>query len=376
MSTAALVLVALLAPMVTVALVNLVAAPRLHRVAATPSGPRVSVLIPARDEADNLRRLLPALLASDYQDMEVLVLDDASTDETRAVVRGFAASDPRLGLIHGTEPPAGWTGKNWACRRLARAADGEVLVFCDADMRPGRMAVARTVAALDVEQADALTAIPRHERGELFDRAVIPLITTVPVAALLPLPLVSRTRAVSVSMGNGQWFAWRRSAYERLGGHARVRSDVLEDVRLARLAKRRRLRLAAYVASRDLAVRMYRDRASTRQGFVKNLYPLVGGRPWTLALALTLLLGAGLGPIVLPFAAVGSGAGTLVLLPLGMLTAVRGMAAVLVGDNLRSAALHPFGVIAVTTLAVESWRRHRHGTVAWKRRTLTHEQLI
>ena len=368
-------LVALLTPMLIVAAVNLAAAPRLHRVrpAADGDGPRVSVLVPARDEADNLRRLLPALLTTEYAPLEIVLLDDESVDETRAVLREFEA-DARVRAIEGVAPPAGWSGKNWACHQLARAATGDVLIFCDADMRPGVHAVARTVAALGQSRADALTAVPRHDEGGRFERAVIPLVAVVPVAALLPLPLVSRTRAVSLAMGNGQWFAWRRAAYDRVGGHARVRSDVLEDVRLARIAKRKGLRLSAYVAPRDLAVRMYRGRSDTREGFVKNLYPLAGGRPWTLAVALAVLLGAGIGPILLPVAAIGAGTGPIVLVPLAELALIRLMAAALVADSPGTIVLHPIGVLAVASLALESWRRHRRGTVAWKRRTLAHEE--
>ncbi len=332
MSDPTLVLVALLTPMTLIAAVNLLAAPRLHRLPARAHGPRVSVLVPARDEAPNLRRLLPALLASEYGELEILVLDDESVDETAAVIRGFAASDPRVRVMAGAPPPDGWTGKNWACHQLAGSATGEVLLFCDADMVPGPRAVARTVAALERSRADALTALPRHERGGRFEQAVIPLVATVPVVALLPLPLVART------------------------------------------AKREGLRMAVYVASRDLAVRMYRDRASTREGFMKNLYLLAGGRPWTLAVALAVLLTAGLGPILLPIAAVGTGASSTVFIPLAGLAAVRLMAAVLVADHPNTVLLHPAGVLVVATLALESWGRHRRGTVAWKRRILKREE--
>lgn len=369
MTTVALVLAALLAPMVLVAAVNLLTAPRLHR-AAHRTGPVVSVLVPARDEGANLRRLLPALLASDYAPLEILVLDDGSSDDTGVVARRYAA-DPRVRILEGPEPPTGWTGKNWACHQLALAATGRILLFCDADVVPGPLAVGRTVGALEASAADALTAVPRHERGGWFETAVIPLVTTVPVVALLPLRLVRRSRAASLAMGNGQWFAWRREAYDRVG-HRRVRADVLEDVRLARLAKRSGLRLEAVAASRDLTVRMYRDGAATREGFAKNLYPLAGGRPWTLGLAGAVLLAAGLGPIVL--AAI-PGAGPGALLPLAELLAIRAMAAALVGDPPRSVVLHPAGVLAVMALALESWRRHRAGTVVWKGRILTHKEL-
>lgn len=373
MSAPVLVAAVMLAPLVLVAALNLLAAPRLHRVPPARSGPRVSVLIPARDEADNLRRLLPALRASDYPDLEILVLDDGSTDETAAVIHGHASADARVTAMDGRDLPPGWNGKNWACHRLAEHASGEVLLFCDADVRPSPEAVARTAAILSSSGVGVLTALPRHERGGWFEQAVIPLVTRVPIAAMLPLPLVAWTRAVSLSVGNGQWFAWRREAYDRVGGHARVRGDALEDVRLARLAKAEGLRLAAYVATRDLVVRMYRDRSTTWDGFARNLYLLAGGRPWTLAVALSLMAAAGLGPLLLVLIP-GQWPGALV--PVAELAAIRLLAGALMADTPRGILLHPVGVLAVIALAVTSWQRHSSGTVAWKRRILIHEESV
>jgi glycosyltransferase involved in cell wall biosynthesis len=365
---AALFLAGLLAPMVAVALVNLATAPRLHRVTPpTARGPRVSVLVPARDEGANLARLLPALLSSRYGALEVLVLDDGSTDDTADVTRRLAARDRRIRLVEGRAPPPGWTGKNWACHQLACLAVGEVLIFCDADVRPGPEAIGRTVTALESTDASVLTAFPRHDPGGWFEQAVIPVVAKLPVAALLPLALVRWTRAPSLAVGNGQWLAWRREAYDDVGGHAGVRSDVLEDLRLAREAKSRGHRLAVFVATRDLAVRMYADRRSTWEGFAKNLYPLAGGRPRTAILAFIGLMATGPTPVLLPLV---PGAPAVVLLPLAQVLILRLAAARLFGEDLRAVLLHPVGSTAVACLILASWSRHRRGTVAWKDRIL------
>jgi chlorobactene glucosyltransferase len=354
-----------LALMMATALVNLLGASRLHRFDPACAGPRVSVLVPARDEAGNLRRLLPALTASGYPHLEVVVLDDQSGDETRAVAAGRARDDPRFRLVDGLEPPPGWTGKNWACHQLARQARGDVFLFCDADVVPGPDAVGRTVAALESQDADVVTGLPWHEPGGWFEEAVVPMVTKVPIAALLPLPLVSRTRAVSISVGNGQWMAWRRDAYERVGGHARVKGDVLEDVHLARAAKRHGLRVLPVVATRDLGIRMYRDRSETWDGFGKNLYLLAGGTDASLAVAVALFMAVGAGPFVLPLVA---GPGPSAWLALALLAGVRLAAAGLFEDRARSTLLHPVAVVVVVALAVTSRSRHHHGSVSWKRR--------
>src|SRR5690606_24994474 len=120
-------------------------APRLHR-SPREYRPRASVLVPARNEAGNLRSVLPALLELDEAALEVLVLDDDSEDGTAGLIAAAEkASAGRLRLLHGAPLPDGWTGKNWACHQLAAAARGEVLIFCDADVRPGPDAVSRTL---------------------------------------------------------------------------------------------------------------------------------------------------------------------------------------------------------------------------------------
>ena len=357
----------LLALMLATALINLWLAVRLHRYEPAVLGPRVSVLVPARDEAANLRRLLPALAASGYPQLEVIVLDDQSGDSTRTVAAAMAANDPRFRLVDGLDPPRGWTGKNWACHQLAHHARGDILLFCDADVVPGPSAVARTVAALAAGNADVLTAFPWHERGGWFEDAMIPTVTQLPVATLLPLPLVRATRAGSLSVGNGQWMAWRREGYDRVGGHARVRGDLLEDVRLARATKRSGLRLLPVVATRDLSIRMYRDPSETWDGFGKNLYLLAGGTDIGLAVALTLFLAVGAVPLALPF----SGApGAAAWIPLALLGGARLATAALFEDRVRSVLLHPVAVVAIAGLALVSRTRHRRGAVSWKRRVV------
>lgn len=365
----------LLAPMATIALVNLATAPRLHRIPPAPDGPLVSVLIPARDEAENLRRLLPALARTEYGNLEVLVLDDGSRDETAAVVRGHAAGDDRFRLVEGLEPPEGWTGKNWACHQLSHHARGQLVVFCDADVVPGPHAVGRTAALLFSGQTDVMTAFPRHEPGGWLEDALVPFVAQLPIAALLPLPLVSRTSAASLAVGNGQWLAWRREAYDAIGRHARVRDEVLEDVALARIAKAAGLTLAPVVATRDLRVRMYRSAGEAWAGFAKNLYPLLGGTPGkdlrALAMGATLLAALAL-PLLLAVPGFG---GPLSWTPLALLLVVRAAAAFLFAAPPRSILLHPVALGAAAALAVVSRNRHRRGTVAWKRRQLALERM-
>lgn len=356
----------LLAPMLAVAVANLVSAPKLDRHIRPPGrGRRVSVLVPARDEARNLRSTLPALLAVSFPDLEIIILDDQSSDETAEVVASFAAqSGGRLRCVPGSPPPPGWTGKNWACHQLAQLADGDILLFCDADVTPRPEAVTRTIAAMEHHRADVITALPRMKTGGWLLTAMVPVIAQLPVAALLPLALVPRVRMPGLSMANGQWIAFTRKAYEAVGGHAAARSVVVEDVALGNLTKRNGLRLVVAAAPESLEVQMYEDFAGARAGFRKNLYPLIGGRPSSLIAAVVIHTLT----MILPWVAlIGGGSGA--FFPFALLLGVRAVAGMLFGHGWASVALHPVGSLVALALAIDSAAAARKGT-SWKGRDL------
>lgn len=356
---------ALLAAMLVVALYNLVTAPRLEDAGEPADLPLVSVLVPARDEAENLRRTLPSLLAADYPRLEILLLDDRSADGTAAVAEEIGRGDGRLRILRGSDPPAGWVGKNWACHQLAEAASGDVLVFVDADVEAAPAAVRRTVAMMQSHGAGAVTCIPRQRLDGWMQAAVVPLIAQLPVAAMLPLRLVPILRSPSLSMANGQWLAFTRAAYDAAGGHAAVRGEALEDVALGRLIKARGERLVVSPAASLLAVRMYDGAGAMREGFRKNLYPLLGGRRGTFAAGLALLSVAWIHPLV------GALRGTwMAMLPLALLAAVRIAGALLFRQGWRTVVLHPAGAVMAAGLALRSWMDHERGRVRWKGRAL------
>jgi chlorobactene glucosyltransferase len=356
----------LLAAMLAVALWNLVAARRLEAAGVPSSRPVISLLVPARNEEAHLRTLLPALLRLDYPKLEIVVLDDGSEDGTAAVVEEHASTPgARLRLLPGSPPPPGWMGKSWACHQLAAAASGEVLVFCDADVLPLPAALERTIAAMQSTGAGAATVIPRHRLDGWMESAVVPLVAQLPVLALLPLALVPRVRAPSLSMANGQWLAFTRAAYAACGGHAAVRDTVLEDVALGRRVKAAGHRLLPLVSHSVVGVRMYRGSTALFDGFGKNVYALAGGRPATFAAALAVF---GLVAIYPWLGAVLGVRGA--LLPLALLAAVRACGALLFRHGIRSALLHPAGSILLTAIALKSFVGTRRGTMEWKGRRI------
>lgn len=248
-----------------------------HRaVAGAAPRPRVSLLVPARDEAAVLPETLPTWLAQGAD--EVLVLDDGSSDATPDLLAAAAARAPALRVLAGAPLPAGWSGKNWACHQLAGAARGDVLVFTDADVAWAPGALARVVADLDASGAGLLTVWPRQRCGTLGERLLVPLVDLL-LLANLPHPLVRALPFASLAAANGQLMAWRRDAYDRVGGHAALPAEVLEDVRLAQRAKRSGVPLALRLGGPWVATRMYRGGGAAVAGFAKNVLAAAGGAP-------------------------------------------------------------------------------------------------
>ncbi|CAN5793462.1 glycosyltransferase family 2 protein [soil metagenome] len=347
-----------------IAIYNLMTARRLDRVPGPVEHPGVSLLIPARDEESTLRRTLPLATSTRYPNLEILVLDDGSTDGSAAVVEDIAAHFPQVRLVRGTPPPAGWLGKCWACHQLAEIASGEIIIFCDADVEMGPFAVERTIATMQQSGADVLTALPRQITPDTLGAAVVPLIAQLPVLATLPLRLVERVASPLLAMGNGQWIAFRRESYAQAGGHIRVKAEVVEDVALARAAKASGSRLAVALATDDLSVLMYTDGQALRSGFQKNLYQLSGGRPLPFLLVLTVFSTTMIFPLAAPFLPGGSRT-----LPL-LLTLLRLTGVAALRHPWRSALLHPLGAILGAALALDSARATRRGSTSWKGRPI------
>jgi len=220
----------------------------------TPHQPRASLLVPARNEEANLRRTLPGLLRQGA--LEVLVLDDLSEDGTADLVRAAAERYPTLRLLAGAPLPVGWRGKNWAAWQLAQAAKGEVLVFTDADVFWEEGALGALLDAL--ERADLVSALPKQEAGP--EGPVVSFVMN-GLFSFLPRPALE-----ALGIANGQVLAVCREAYIALGGHEAVRGEVLEDVALARRARRVRL----YRGERLFRVRMYPSYPEALRGFAKN----------------------------------------------------------------------------------------------------------
>jgi chlorobactene glucosyltransferase len=321
--------------------------------------PLVSVLVPARNEERTIEGCVSTLVAQDYREIEVLVLDDHSDDATGAIVRSWEARDPRVRLLAGAPLPQGWVGKNYACHQLAEAARGDLLLFVDADMLHTPHAIRRTVGELQLRDAGLLSLIPHLQTRSFWEKAVLPLLLFVTMC-FLPVPLVSPTRSSRFAMASGQFMLFRREVYRAIGGHAAVRSAIVEDVWLSRLVKLNHHRLVLLDGTAIAACRMYRSLREIWGGFSKNMF--AGFRysiPAIIAVMTFNALTSVLPFVLLPVAFIADWSGLMLMGPavaVGILMIIRLMIAIRFRLSVPFAVLHPLGMGVVIAIAANSCR--------------------
>jgi hypothetical protein len=338
---------------------------RAPEIDPSPATERVSVLLPVRDEAHQVADCLAAVIDQvAVADLEILVLDDGSSDGTAQAVRAAAGGDPRVRLVTGDPLPPGWLGKPHACAQLAAAATGTVLVFLDADVRLAPHAIAAAVALLRDSGLDLVSPYPRQIAESAGERLVQPLLQWSWLTTL-PLRRAERSPRPSMCAANGQFLVVDAGCYRRAGGHTAIRSEVLDDVALLRAVKRAG-GFGGMVDGTQLAVcRMYRDWPSVRDGYSKSLWAAFGSP----AGAVAVTSGLSLCYLVPPVAAL---AGSPVGLA-GYAAAVTGRYLVAErtgGRSLPDALFHPASIATLGWLTARSWREHRRGTLSWKGRSL------
>ncbi|HZG42660.1 MAG TPA: glycosyltransferase family 2 protein, partial [Longimicrobium sp.] len=195
---------------------------------ADEDAPPVTVIVPARNEAHNVGGCVGGLLASAHPRLRVIVVDDASEDGTAAVALAAAKGDPRLLVVEAEPLPDGWFGKPWACEQGVRLADGELIAFCDADMRVEPELVGRSVAALRGHGAGLLSAVPRQVLGGFWERVVMAQVGMLFLARYPDAGRVNRSPRTRDKIALGGYILVRRDAYQAVGGHRSVRHEVSE----------------------------------------------------------------------------------------------------------------------------------------------------
>jgi len=334
--------------------------------------PWVSVLIPARDEEANIRAALEGALANAGVALEVIVLDDHSTDRTAAIVGEIAAVDPRVRLESAPPLPDGWCGKQRACALLAEQARHPLLFFVDADVRLAPDALARMVAFLRASRSDLVSGVPRQMTGTFFERLLIPFIHFM-LLAFLPFPRMRRTTKPAFAAGCGQVFLARAEGYHAAGGHAAIRSSLHDGIMLPRAFRRAGLRTDLCDITPIATCRMYHGAREVVSGLLKNATEGMAGPVLIWIFSALLFLGQLLPVILLAVLAAGEGwprpEWPLVVAAVACGYAIRLVSAARYRQSWTSALLHPLGVLVFLALQWTAWWRTRQGVASvWKGR--------
>lgn len=241
------------------------------------SSPMVSILIPARNEENSIRECVVSLVVQDYPNIEIIVLDDHSKDNTGNILRELAKTSSKLKIVEGKELPPGWLGKNWACYQLGELAKGSILLFTDADTRYEPNAVQEAVWTMISQRLDYLSALPHQIVKTFGEKLLVPSLywytqsfISLFLSYLLPIP--------GLSASIGQFMLIRRDTYREIGGHEAIRDNVADDLALVRQVKTHKRRWRLFDGTNLVYCRMYRNFSQVFQGFSKNFFSVFGNR--------------------------------------------------------------------------------------------------
>ena len=362
-----IVINAILSLFLLITLINWLTGPFLKKSFPLQTQPLVSILIPARNEERNIENCIISFLKQDYPNFEIIILDDQSSDNTAGIIKRLAADYPKVRFVEGKPLPAEWIGKNWACHQLSEMAKGEIYIFSDADNRYAENAVTLTIARMQRYNLDMLSAFPQQFTRTFIEKLVVPVVDMFIYSSLV-LWLVYHSRFSSLAAANGQWIAFQAESYKKLGGHAAVRQKIVEDVEMSRLAKRKGMKIMTCAGTQIITCRMYQSANEVWQGYSKNLFGLLSARKIPFFGIIFGFLLIFISPYFLLFSKV--------FFPLALFAVIQNIllrAILALGFKhplFTSTLFHPFSIILIIIIALDSFYRSTLGTHRWKDRTI------
>jgi len=263
-----------------------------------PDAPLISVCVPARNEERNIRACVESILAQDYPNFEIIVLEDRSTDTTAEILRQLSAQDDRLKVIHGADLPTGWAGKPHALFQASAAARGDWLCFVDADTFLSPTTLSSCYAKATETKADMFTIMTFQIMGSFWEKAVMPIVMSALSVGFSPRKV--NDPKTKDAIANGQFILIKRPVYDAVGGHERIKDQIVEDKAISEQVKWNGYRLIVANGYSVARTRMYTSLPEMWEGWTKNIYLGLSAQPSLMLLgafgALILLVAA----LVLP----------------------------------------------------------------------------
>ncbi len=277
-------------------LINLIFIQNLRR-ARDVNNDLVSILIPARNEEKNIAALLKSLQNLSYKNLEIIVCDDQSDDQTAEIVTKFAENDNRIRLIKSKSLEKGWLGKNYACHLLANTASGKYLLFVDSDVLLSGSIIEDAIFKLKRQNLGLLTIFPKQIMSTPGERITVPIMNYI-LLSLLPLIFVRTSPFSSHAAANGQFMLFSADVYHKYKPHANFKNSPVEDISIARYLKRNKVKVSCLVGDNSLVCRMYKSYIEALNGFSKNVLIFFGNKP-ALAVLFWVITTLGFIPVML-----------------------------------------------------------------------------
>lgn len=335
--------------------------------------PLVSIMVPARNEAENIKMCVISLLKQDYANIEILVLDDNSTDDTSLIVKRIAEKDSRVKLITGKPLKDGWIGKSYACHQLAKHARGRYFLFTDADTLHFKNAVSSTIGCLIKNKLDALSAIPKQIMVGIHERLVVTWVHF-GILSLLPLILIKKSKYPLFCTANGQCMLFKREVYRKIGGHKSIKTKILEDIHISKQVKRHGYRFMLFDGSKNIYCRMYRNFRGLIKGFSKFMFAAFDFKVFNIAVVILFISVIFLFPFIFlplgillfnwPYPIV-----NLIIIQIFIVLTMRIILAIRLNNRILDTFLHPVSMVYIILLCINSVLQTKFGEGAyWKDR--------
>lgn len=346
-----------------ISLYNLFTAPVLKSILPHSKKEKlVSVLIPARNEENNIAKCIKGILSQDYQNKEIIILDDNSTDKTFEIASSFVSEN--IKLLKGNQLPSGWLGKNWACHQLSELASGDYLLFVDADVELNSEVISSAVSEFEKSNAVLLSIFPTQIIKSFGENLIVPLMNWL-LLTFLPLSFVYSSLSQSFVAANGQFMLWRKEDYIKLGGHKIVKDKIVEDMELARLVKQNQSKVKTMLGGKLVFCRMYESFNQAYHGFTKNFFAGFSITPIFFLIIIMFFLTVFLSPLIILTSNFYS------FIPLILVAAIRIAVSIRSNQNwLINIFLHPLQMLLMFWVGIVSVIKFETNQLIWKQRKL------
>ena len=338
----------------------------------------VSVLIPARNEEVNIKRCLYSLIDQSYKNLEIIVLDDDSDDQTYNIVKDISKNFSSIKLIKGERKSNGWTGKNWACHQLSKFAKGDFLLFIDADTKLQKNTISETVSEMNNNDVDLISLFPNRITNTAIDKIIS---VTIGWFIFSCLPIIFSNKNPMFSSAFGQFLLFRKGAYFSIGGHESIKDKILDDFELGRLITMRGYNLNVFDGTERISTFSYSTEKEALEGLSKSIFPFFNNRLIPFLILLILFLSMGLMPI---FIMMGEFFGSkltkskemIAYFTWGLITLSWSISSYRSKQGIRYGILYPFITTFTAIIGIFSIITFLTKSVNWKNRNVIQEETI